>query len=173
MAAWPDAASLARYVDADAERAIDMVTETVSAIRSTRARYGISPKTELAVAVKAGEADVALIEAQRGLIEGMGNTSSLVIAADAEKPAESSVSLAPGLEVYIVLSGLVDFDAERDRLQKEQVKLAADAAKLDKKLSNPGFLAKAAPEIVEKDRAKHAEIADKLARVEAQLAELG
>ena len=51
--------------------------------------------------------------------------------------------------------------------------MAADAAKLDKKLSNPGFLAKAAPEIVEKDRARHAELVDKLARVEAQLAELG
>ena len=160
-------------MDADAERAIQMVTETVSAIRSTRARYGISPKTELAVVVKAGEADVALLEAQRGLIEGMGTTASLEIAADASKPAESSVTLAPGLEVYIVLSGLVDFGAERERLEKERAKLAADAAKLDKKLSNPGFLAKAAPEIVEKDRAKHAEMTDKLARVEAQLAELG
>ena len=173
VAAWPDAAALAQYVDADAERAIDLVTETVSAIRSTRARYGISPKTGLAVVAKVGESDVALLEAQRGLIEGMVNTSSLTIASDVEKPAESSVSLASGLEVYIVLSGLVDFDAERARLQKEQAKLAADAGKLEKKLNNPGFLAKAAPEIVEKDRAKHAELADKLSRVEAQLAELG
>ena len=173
VAAWPDADALAQYVDADAERAIDMVCETVSAIRSTRARYGISPKTQLAVAVKAGEDDIARLEAQRGLIEGMGNVASLQMAADVEKPAESSVTLAPGLEVYIVLSGLVDFEAERARLEKERVKLAADAAKLGKKLSNPGFLAKAAPEIVEKDRAKHAEMTDKLARVEAQLAELG
>ena len=150
-----------------------MVTQTVSAVRSTRARYGISPKTALAVSVKAGEADVELLEAQRGLIEGMGNTSTLVIATDAEKLPESSVTLAPGLEVYIGLSGLVDFAAERARLEKERGKLAADAAKFEKKLSNPGFLAKAAPEIVEKDRAKLAEIADKLARVEAQLAELG
>ena len=173
VAAWPDADALAQYVDADAERAIDMVCETVSAIRSTRARYGISPKTQLAVAVKAGEDDIARLEAQRGLIEGMGNVASLQMAADVEKPAESSVTLAPGLEVYIVLSGLVDFEAERARLEKERAKLAADAAKLGKKLSNPGFLAKAAPEIVEKDRAKHAEMTDKLARVEAQLAELG
>ncbi len=173
VAAWPDAEALAQYVDADAERAIDMVCETVSAIRSTRARYGISPKTQLAVAVKAGEDDIARLEAQRGLIEGMGNVASLQMAADVEKPAESSVTLAPGLEVYIVLSGLVDFEAERARLEKERAKLAADAAKLGKKLSNPGFLAKAAPEIVEKDRAKHAEMTDKLARVEAQLAELG
>ena len=46
-------------------------------------------------------------------------------------------------------------------------------AKLEKKLSNPGFLAKAAPEIVAKDQAKRDELADKLARVEASLAELG
>ena len=172
-AAWPDAQELAKYADAEAERAIEMVCETVSAIRSTRARYGISPKSELAVVVKADEADAALLEAQRGLIEGMGNTASLAIGAQVEKPAESSAVLGAGLEVYLVLSGLVDLDAERERLAKEQAKLAADAGKLEKKLSNPGFPAKAAPEIVEKDRAKHAELADKLARVEVQLAELG
>ena len=171
-AAWPDAQGLAKYVDPEAERAIEMVCETVSAIRSTRARYGISPKSQLAVVVKADETDAALLEAQRGLIEGMGNTVSLVIGAQVEKPAESSAVLGAGLEVYLVLSGLVDLGAERERLAKEQAKLAADAGKLEKKLSNPGFLAKAAPEIVEKDRAKHAELADKLARVEAQLAEL-
>lgn len=172
-AAWPDATELACYVDADAERGIQMVIECVSAIRSTRARYGISPKTALSVAVKAAPADVALLEVQRSLIESLGNTCDLVIAVDAEKQPESSVSLAPGLEVYIVLSGLVDFDAERTRLQKECEKLVADAGKLAKKLSNPGFLAKAAQDIVDKDRAKHAELADKLTRVEAQLAELG
>ena len=172
-AAWPDAQELAMYADPEAERAIEMVCETVSAIRSTRARYGISPKSQLAVVVKADGADAALLEAQRGLIEGMGNTASLAIGAQVEKPAESSAVLGAGLEVYLVLSGLVDLGAERERLAKEQAKLAADAGKLEKKLSNPGFLAKAAPEIVEKDRAKHAELADKLARVEAQLAELG
>ena len=108
----------------------------------------------------------------RGLIEGMANTSSLVIDADA-RSRPSRACRGPGLEVYIVLSGLVDLTPSAPALQKEQDKLAADAGKLEKKLSNPGFLAKAAPEIVEKDRAKHAELADKLARVEAQLAELG
>ncbi|WP_165046089.1 valine--tRNA ligase [Adlercreutzia sp. ZJ138] len=171
-AAWPDAEALSSYVDTDAERAIQMVCECVNAIRSTRARYGISPKTELAVVVKAEGADTALLEAQRDLICGMGNTASLVIGADVSKPAESSVSLAPGLEVYIVLSGLVDFAAERARLGKERDKLAKDVAKFQKKLGNPGFLAKAAPEIIEKDKAKLADLTDKLARLDAQLAEI-
>ena len=173
VASWPDSAALAHYVDADAERAIQMVTEAVSGIRSTRSRYGISPKTELSVAVKADAHDVELLDAQRRLLIDMANLGELTIAADAVKPAESSIALAAGLEVYIVLSGLVDFEAERVRLEKERAKVSADAAKLEKKLSNPGFLAKAAPEIVEKDRAKCAELTDMLARIDEQLAEIG
>ena len=172
-AEWPDSKALAKYLDPEAERAIQLVCDCVSAVRSTRARYGISPKTALSVVVKAGEGDVAMLEEQRELIEGMGNTASLEFAAEAAKPAESVVVLSSDLEVYVVLSGLVDFEVERARLEKERGKLSADVAKLDKKLSNPGFLSKAAPEIVEKDRAKHDELAEKLSRVEAQLAELG
>ena len=172
-AAWPDAAVLAQYVDDDAERAVDLVCEAIAAIRSTRARYGISPKQALDVVVKASDADAALLDAQRGLVEGMANTASLTIAADAVKPEASTVVLGDGVEVYVVLSGLVDFEAERARRGKERDKLAADEQKLAKKLSNPGFLAKAAPEIIEKDRAKHAELAAKLELIAAQLAELG
>ena len=173
IAAWPDAAALSGYIDTDAERAITMVTEAVSGIRSTRSRYGISPKASLPVVVKADARDAELLEAQRTLVQDMANVSELTITRDAEKPAESAIALAAGLEVYIVLSGLVDFAAERTRLEKERTKIAADAAKLEKKLSNPGFLAKAAPEIVEKDRSKCSELTDMLARIEEQLAEIG
>ena len=173
VAAWPDAEELASYLDADAERAIQMVTEVVSGIRSTRARYGISPKQALAAVVKASGADAALLEEQRGLLASMANLDELEIGEAVEKPAESAVVLGAGVEAYVKLSGLVDFDAERARLQKEQKTLAADVAKLEKKLSNPGFLAKAKPEIVEKDTAKRDELAEKLALVEAQLASLG
>ena len=54
----------------------------------------------------------------------------------------------------------------------EREKLEKDVAKLDKKLSNPGYLAKAKPEIVEKDKAKRAEFAAKLELVAQQIAEL-
>ena len=173
VAAWPDADQLARYADADAERAIQLVTELVSGIRSIRARYGISPKQALSAVVKASGADAALLEEQRTLLQGMANLDDLAMGENAEKPTESVAVLGAGVEAYVRLSGLVDFDAERARLQKEQKTLAADVAKLEKKLSNPGFLAKAKPEIVEKDTAKRDELAEKLALVEAQLADLG
>jgi len=80
--------------------------------------------------------------------------------------------IAGGLEIYIPLEGLVDFDAEKARLTKERAKLAADLDKFQRKLSNPGFLAKASAEIVDKDRAKAAELAESLSLVDAQLVEL-
>ncbi|MEG2982612.1 MAG: valine--tRNA ligase [Raoultibacter sp.] len=171
-AAWPDAEALSRYSDPAAERAITLVTETVSAVRAVRSRYGLSPKTQMCVAVKAAGADATLLEGQRALLLALANVSELEIGEAVVKPAESSVVLAAGLEIYVKLSGLVDFALERQRLEKEQKTLALDVAKLDKKLSNAGFLAKAAPEIVAKDTAKRDEMADKLARIKVQLAEI-
>ncbi|MDO4502085.1 MAG: valine--tRNA ligase [Coriobacteriia bacterium] len=173
VASWPNAQELAKYKDPQSERAITLVTEAVSAVRSTRSRYGISPKQGIAVAIKASAEDVALIDEQAGLIASMANLDSLAASADAEKPAESAVVLVAGMEVYIVLSGLVDFDAERKRLEKEQAKVQKDVDKFSKKLSNPGFLAKAAPEVVEKDKAKLASLEELLERLTAQIAELG
>lgn len=173
MAAWPDAQELAQYIDDDAERALAIVTQTVSGIRSIRARYGISPRTELEVVVKAHNATaVDLFNEQQDLIVALGNVAIKQVSEDAEKPAESTMRLADDVEVYAILSGLVDFAAERARLEKELGKLEKDRVKFDKKLSNPGFLSKAAPEVVEKDRAKLADIVDRMERLRAELADI-
>lgn len=171
-AAWPDACALAGYSDEKAERSIVMVTGAVSSVRSVRARYGISPRIPLSVVIRAKEQDVELLHDQRHLFVDMACLGELEIAHDVEKPAESAVAVVSGLEVFVKLSGLVDFDAERKRLEKEKEKIAADVSKLAKKLSNEGFLAKAAPEIIEKDRGRHEELSDRLERLNAQLAEI-
>ncbi len=173
IAPWPDAEALAAYVDDEAEQAIGAVCGVVGAVRSARARYGVSPKTELAVMVKAPAEMSSVIRSQGALISSLARASALTVGEDVAKPAESCVGLVGDLEVYTVLSGLVDFDEERKRIEKELAKLTADAAKLEKKLSNPGFLAKAAPEIIEKDTAKLASVKSDVSRLEEQLGELG
>ena len=174
MAKWPEPESLASLVDEESERAVSLLCDVVSAVRSTRARYGISPKQELPVVLRAGFENARVLEGLKSQIISMARASELsIVPSDAHKPAESACVVAHGCEVYCVLTGLIDFEAERVRLSKERATLQKDEAKFAKKLSNPGFLAKAAPEIVEKDTAKLAELRDKLARVEEQLAELG
>jgi valyl-tRNA synthetase len=91
---------------------------------------------------------------------------------DAVKPAHSAVFVAGDMTVFVPLEGLVDFAAERARIASELGKAHEDLGRLTKKLSNEGFLAKAAPEIIEKDRAKAEELSAMVAKLTGQLAEL-
>ena len=172
VAPWPESAALARFADTGAEASIAAVQEIVVAIRAVRARYGVSPRVKLDVVVKAPEHEMLLVEGESALIRSLAGVGTLAVSPDAEKPAHSAVATAGSLEIYVPLEGLVDFDAERDRLGKEREKSAVELDRLNKKLGNEGFLAKAAPEIVEKDRARAAELTDALAVLDVQLAEL-
>ncbi len=172
IASWPDPAALARFSDEGAERSIELVQQVVVAIRGVRARYTVSPKLALDVVVKAPQAERVLLEGESGLIRSLAGVGTLTVEPAVEKPAHSAVAVAGSLEVYIPLEGLVDFEAEAVRLTKEREKVATELERLEGKLSNEGFLAKAAPEIVEKDRARATELGEALALLDAQLAEL-
>ena len=172
VAAWPDIEGLQRFVDKPAEHAIDLVCAIVSGVRSTRARYKLSPKTALDVTVRATAADVAALEPLATFIGELATTGALDIREDAVKPKGAIALLASGLEIYVGLAGIVDFDAERARLEKEETRITTDLAKIEKKLSNEGFLSKAAPEVVDKTRGQAAELSDALRIVHEQIAGL-
>lgn len=172
-AAWPDYENYALYSNPEAEREIVMVTEVVSGVRSVRARYGISPKQAVQVEVKpAGESEKEIFASQQELISALANIEVVNLDCSLEKPKESTMVLASGVEAYVVLSGLVDFEVERSRIEKELKTITKDRDKFAKKLSNQGFLSKAAPEIIEKDKKRLAELEDKFARLTAQLEEM-
>ncbi|MDR1087807.1 MAG: valine--tRNA ligase [Coriobacteriales bacterium] len=176
VAAWPDDKALAAYLHPDAERRLSLLLDVVATVRSVRARYGISPKQPLAVVVRtAGESAASHAESLSSLslmLTQLGNLASFTAGEDADRPDNASVTVTDELEIFVELEGLVDFAVERERLSKEQEKLEADRARLESKLSNQGFLSKAAPEIVEKTRTDAAEMADALSRIAAQLESL-
>jgi valyl-tRNA synthetase len=152
----------------------------VGAARAARARYGISPKEPLGVVVKATGADASAAQVvadalagQASQVQAMARTARFEVSIDAEKPAQSAVTIAPSLEIYVVLEGLVDFEAERARLAKERAKKAAELEKLEKKLANEGFLAKADVAVVEKAKADAAELSGAIAQIDQQLVDLG
>ncbi len=172
IAAWPDRAAIARFADPDAERSIEVLREIVTAIRGIRARYTVAPRTRVDVIVKAVGTDASLIEDLFGQIAALAGVGDLRIDAAATKPAHAAAAVAGGVEVFVQLEGLVDFDVERERVSKQLGEARADLEKIERKLCNEGFLAKAVPEIVEKDRAKAAELRETVTALRAQLAEL-
>src|SRR5206468_1510912 len=76
-------------------------------------------------------------------------------------PRRAAVHVEPEVEVHLPLEGLIDFVAEKARVTKELEKLEGELAGLAKRLDNPGFLARAPAEVVEKDRARAAELGEK------------
>ncbi|MDR2197441.1 MAG: valine--tRNA ligase [Coriobacteriales bacterium] len=174
VAAWPDPDVLSAYIDEEAERSIELLCAVVTTVRAVRASYGISPRQELDVVVRTGGQraadDTRALKAQAAQLRRMAKIAHFAVAPDASKPPQSSVNIIQGLEVYVVLEGLIDFAVERARLTRKREKAAGDWERLSKKLANEGFLAKAAPEVVEKTRADAAELEAELAQIDEQLA---
>ncbi|MCL2806582.1 MAG: valine--tRNA ligase [Coriobacteriia bacterium] len=173
VAEWPCAKTLADLVDDVAEMHIELLIAVVGTVRSVRARYGISPRQELSVAVSTGGAlateHTASLSAMEATIIKLGNIDSFTAAPGATKPDNASIAVVDELEIYVELEGLVDFAAERERLLKEQTKLTQELLKLEKKLANEGFISKAAPDIIEKTKNDALEVSSALARITAQL----
>ncbi len=172
MAAWPEPDALAGFVDERAEHDFELARRVVQVVRSTRARYRLSPKAELDVAVRSTAEDAAVLESQRDFICSVGRIGQLALGAHQDKPAGSVSTVDGGLEVFVALGGLVDLGAEAKRLEKEIAKAERELAGVARTLGNEGFIAKAAPEVIEKKRAQQAGLEQRLAQLRAQAADL-
>ena len=176
VADWPDSTDLQRYVDGEAERSIELLTTVVAAVRSTRARYRLSPRNvlDISIRVSGDEAarDAGLLQAQVAQLASMANCNLLAVAEDAAKPAQSVLVIDGDVEICIVLAGLIDFEAERQHLQKELAGRTKEAERITAKLANEGFITKAAPDVVAKTRDELAALESEIERILLQLSEL-
>lgn len=172
LAAWPEPANFKMFVNDVAEHDFELAKSLVSVVRSTRARYRLSPKEELDVAVRASVEDCAVLEAQHDFICGVGRVGALTASVGQQKP-EGAVSVVDGgLEVFVVVGGLVDLAAEVAQLRKGLAKAEGELAGVTKTLGNAGFVAKAAPAIIERKRSQQAELEQTVERLKAQIADL-
>ena len=172
VAEWPDSAALSGFRDEGAERSIGLLQEVVTAVRGVRARYSVSPKAPLEVSVKAPEAEGEVLVSMTDDIRALAGIGGFEVGEDVVRPPHASSAVAAGSEVYVSLEGLVDFGAERERIASQLERTQADLDRLTKKLGNEGFLAKASPDIIEKDRARAGELAATVSKLSAQLADL-
>ena len=174
VAAWPDPERFAEFVNERAERDFELAKSVISCVRSTRARYRLSPRAELRVDVKVAPELCDTLDAQADFIRSVGHVSVLGVGSPDEfvRP-EGSVSVVTAeFEAYVVVGDLVDLSAEAARLAKELAKAEKDLAGVERTLANEGFVAKAAPAVIEKKRAQAAELATTIEQLKAQIADL-
>ena len=163
IAPWPTAGGR----DPEAEAARQVITEVIHAIRNARAEYNVEPSRRIPAAVAAGS-HADLLQSHQNILARMARLepNGLRIAPElTAKPRQALTLIVGGVEVYLPLAGMIDLTAERKRLQGELDKVEAAVARSQNTLDNPGFITKAPPEVVQRER-------DKLARLEEQAGKL-
>ncbi len=153
-APWPTAHP--RWEDEAAEADFVLIGEVIRSIREMRSLHAIPPSRKVAALIRAEGPGAAVLERLRALIMNMAGLDSLVIAPDVERPATAASHAAAGMEIYV--PGLIDPGKEKERLASKRAKLAEDLRKTEAKLSNEGFVGRAPADVVERERAKLAEL---------------
>ena len=168
-AAWPDLPDA--WLDAAASEEINWLIQSVTQIRSSRAEIGVPPGARLTLALYNPAPDVAArFERHGDLLRGLARLEAITTVG--VQPEGSISILIGGASAFLPLAGLVDIGAERTRLTREIAAFDSDIDHVNKKLGNPNFVGRAAPEVVEEQREKLAEAEAGRAKLQAALARL-
>ncbi|MGD8188796.1 valine--tRNA ligase [Brevibacillus ginsengisoli] len=171
VASWPTVHQA--WVNTESEAEMALLMEIIRSVRNIRAEVNVPMSKKIELLIKASDA-TSLERLTRGqdLISRFCNPENLVISADLVTPDKAMSAVITGAELFLPLAGLIDIEQELKRLEKEVETLNGEVERIEKKLNNPGFMAKAPEKVVEEERAKMADYMDKREKVVARLAEL-
>ena len=162
----------AGLVDADAAAEMDWVIRLIGEVRAVRSEANVPPAAKIDLLVKdAGPVTGGRLTAHASLIQRLARTSGVELALGDLPPGTVQIVIDEAT-VALPLADVIDISAERARLEKEIDKLAGEVAKLEKKLSNPQFLAKAPPEVVNEQKTRRDDATATIDRLEAALGRL-
>ena len=149
------------------------VMDFISGVRQIRSGMDIAPGKPLPILLaNASEEDRAMLDANRHYLEFLARTESITVLASEDEAPESATALVGGMKVLVPMAGLIDKAAEIARLSKEIEKKEKDVERGDAKLANPQFVERAPEAVVEKERAKLAEMRSALDSLREQLARI-
>ncbi|MBE5799421.1 MAG: valine--tRNA ligase [Clostridiales bacterium] len=168
---WPVAVDA--YDFAEAAREMEGVMDVIRAVRNLRAEMNVAvgKRAHLMVRPKAGW-EHAMEGAEEYLKRLAWVSEMALLGADQAAEGKTVSAVSEAAELFIPLGDLVDIDKEIARLTKERDSVERDIQRAEGKLNNQGFLAKAPAQLVEQEKAKLEVSKDKLAKLNARIADL-
>lgn len=171
LASWPtyDAA----FDAPDAVQEMGLLMDAIRAVRNVRAEVGVTPGKKIELLAKpTTEASAGILKRNEEYLRRFCNTSSLTLDPSLAAPEKAMTAIVTGVELYLPIAGLIDIGQEIARLNKELASLNAEVDRVEKKLANEGYIAKAPAHVVEQERSKGADYRDKRDKVLARIEEL-
>ena len=168
-----DSIMLARFPEADREQIVQttfeqmtVLQDLIGAVRNLRGEMGIQPNVKAPLFVESAD-DLADYLKYLPMMTRLTEAQQVAALTESE---DAPVAVCNGARLMLKVE--IDKAAETARLSKEAEKLQKALDKLNAKLSKPGYTEKAPAHLVEKDKADLAELEDKMAKVQNQLAKL-
>lgn len=157
--------------DTTAEGEIGWVIDLINSIRSVRVEMNIPAATQMPLVLAGVSAQTSARARQWSeFVQRLARVSQISFADAAPKGAVQL--LVRGDIAALPLAGVIDIGAERARLQKEMAKADADIARVDAKLGNPNFIARAPEDVVEEEKEKREEALARKAKIAEALERL-
>jgi len=170
-AAWPTVNEA--LSDPEASEEMKLLVEIIRSVRNIRAEVNTPLSKKIKLHLKAKDEKVlAALERNEAYITRFCNPDELKMGLDLEAPDKAMTAVVSGVELFLPLEGLINFEEEMARLKKELEKWNKEVERVQKKLSNEGFLKKAPEKIIAEERAKEKDYLEKRSVVEARIKEL-
>ena len=171
VAQWP--AVNDEYTDNQSANEMKLLVEIIRSVRNSRAEVNTPMSKKIKMMVRAKDQEIlTTLENNSAYIERFCNPEELVLALEVETPDKAMTAVVTGAEIILPLEGLINIEEEVARLQKEWDKLNKEVERVQKKLSNEGFIKKAPEKVIEEEKAKEQDYSEKRAAVEARIREL-
>ncbi|MBT5890384.1 MAG: valine--tRNA ligase [Chromatiales bacterium] len=165
---YPNSADCPR--DEQSEEELLWIREFVLGLRQIRGEMDISPGKQLNVLMQdAAEKDRELFVRHEIYLSKLARLESSRFLDIGETPPPSATALLGGMKILVPMAGLIDVEAERVRLSKAMEKVTGELKKLQGKLSNEAFVAKAPPAVVDKERQRQKELEREISQLNDQL----
>jgi len=156
--------------DKDAIKEMELLMGIITGIRNIRGEMNIPPAKGLNIIIDmANQEESETLHRNMAHIKSLAKVEEASIVSGVPKPEASASAVFGPNQVHVLLKGLIDFDEERKRLNKEIKKIEKDIQASDKKLSNKNFLEKAPADIVTKVKEKVEALSMKLDKLNQNL----
>jgi valyl-tRNA synthetase len=135
------------------EKAIGSIQNLIREIRFLRAELEISPAETCRVQLGFHQSDNrVIIEEHLGYIEQLAKCEIIKTDVEISKPGGAVTGQVDGIDIFLMIEGLVDIKRELQRLNKKHKVLSEDVERIQKRFEKPDFLEKAPQEVIEKDQ---------------------
>lgn len=155
------------------EAMMDVMMDGIRNVRNVRSEMNVPPSKKAKVIMVPSEDKLEAVEAGKDYFKTLASASEVEVREDEAGIPEDAVSVViDGVKIFIPLDELVDFEKELERLNKEKAKLEGEIKRVNGKLSNQGFLAKAPQKLVDEEKAKKEKFEEMMKSVEERLASI-